>query len=97
MEEFRAVVAEIPETDLRQSLKVHLRCKGTSPLEDKLASALILTILQRLPEFKDWMELVDEKYQGQVASVLKDIAPDMKEIQIPEPDNELMPPPSGFS
>lgn len=95
MEEFRTAVAEVPETDLRQSLKIHLRCKPSSPAEDKLASALILTILQRLPEFKDWMELVDEKAQSQVEATLKEIAPGMKEIQIPEPEHELLPPPSG--
>ncbi|KAI9010144.1 hypothetical protein DFJ74DRAFT_711164 [Hyaloraphidium curvatum] len=96
VEEFRVAVTEYPESDLRQFLSIHLRCKASSPLEDKLAAAKILTILQRMPEFKDWMELVDEKYQGQVESVLKEIAPDMKEIQIPEPEAELRPPPSLY-
>lgn len=89
-------MTEVPETDLRQALQVHLRCKPASSPEDKHASAVILTILQRMPEFKNWMDLVEEKYQSQVEGVLKAIAPDMKQIQIPEPEHEVLPPPSLY-
>jgi Ca2+-transporting ATPase len=95
VEEFRQAVSEVPETDLRTSLHIAERCKNGSQ-EQRQSCVALLLLLQTLPQFRDWRELVDDEGLSQVESVYNQMAPGMTVPQIPFSKEELYPPPSLY-
>jgi Ca2+-transporting ATPase len=77
-------VAEKPAFDLQQSLKIHHRCQPSSSKDQKQAAIGMIYLLTTLfSQFHDWRDLVKEKEQGDMETLLaSELAADIEKKAI---------------
>ncbi|KAG2183376.1 hypothetical protein INT43_006382 [Umbelopsis isabellina] len=101
VEEFRMAVSEKPAFELQQSLKIHHRCQPSSSKDQKQAAIGMIYLLTTLfSQFHDWRDLVKEKEQGDMETLLaSELAGDIEKkaiTKMPQSSAPLLPPPSLY-
>ncbi|KAJ3122747.1 P-type ATPase [Nowakowskiella sp. JEL0407] len=97
VEQFRTAVSRISAVDLREALKIHRRTQPWSTDDEKQAAVGVIGILvNNIPSFADWKDLVKQSEWGDVEDLLEKYSEKFKEMKMPPSDEVLFPPPALY-